>query len=153
MCAPTQALCVCAPRRPGCLSGRAPTRGFRCGPQATDWGMRPLGHFGSGMQAAGTLIRVPAHPEFQLWAPSPLILVCTSRASGERWGCFSSVHCPGAEGVIGLSLHPIKSYQLTEIFQRVRKMLGRIHTFSPKTDQFLSDTLPPKGAKLLGRRF
>ena len=57
------------------LSGRPPTQGFRCGPQATDWGTHPLGHFGSGAQAAGPLIRVRAHPEFQLWAPSPLIWV------------------------------------------------------------------------------
>ena len=56
-----------------CLSGRPPTWGFRCGPQATDRGMHPLGHFGSGAQAAGPLIRARAHPEFQLWAPSPLI--------------------------------------------------------------------------------
>ena len=98
-CEPTQALCVCAPRQPGCLSGRTPTRGFRCGPQATDWGMCPLGHFGSGAQAAGLLIRVCAHPEFQLWAPSPLIRVCANWASGTCWGCLSPVHSPGAEGV------------------------------------------------------
>ena len=57
----------------GCLSGRPPTGGFRCGPQATDWGTHPLGHFGSGAQAAGPLIRAHAHPGFQVWAPSPLI--------------------------------------------------------------------------------
>ena len=78
VCTPTQALCVCAPRQPGHLSGRAPTGGFRCEPQATDWGTHPLGHFGSGAQAAGRLIRVHTHPEFQLWAPSPLIWLCAT---------------------------------------------------------------------------
>ena len=57
----------------GRLTGRLPTKGFRCGPQATEWGTHPLGHFGSGAQAAGPLIRARAHPGFQLWAPSLLI--------------------------------------------------------------------------------
>ena len=87
-----------AARQPGRLSGRVPTQGFRCGPQVTDWGTRPLGHFGSGAQAAGPLIRARTHPEFQLWVSSLLIWVCASWASGERWGCFSGVHSPGAEG-------------------------------------------------------
>ena len=95
---PTQALCVCAPRQLDGLSWCAHTRGFRCGLQVTDWGTLPLGHFGSGAQAAWLLIRARAHPEFQLWAPSLLIWVCASRALGERWGCFSGVHSPGAEG-------------------------------------------------------
>ena len=64
--APTQALFVCAPRQPGLLSGCTPTLGFGCGPQATDWGTRPLGHFGSCAQAAGPLIRACAHLDFQL---------------------------------------------------------------------------------------
>ena len=88
---------VCAPRQPSRLSGRAPTRGVRCGPQATDWGMHPLGHFGSGTQAARPLIRVCAHPGFQLWAPRLLIWVHTSWASGESWCCLSGLHSPGAE--------------------------------------------------------
>ena len=96
-CAHTQVLSVCAPRQPGRLSGCAPTRGVRCGPQATDWGMHPLGHFGSGTQAARPLIRVCAHPGFQLWAPSLLIWVRTSWASGESWCCLSGLHSPGAE--------------------------------------------------------
>ena len=75
MCSPTQALCVCVPRQPGRLSGCVPTQGFRCGPQATDWGTHPLGHFGSGAQAPGPLIMARAHLEFQLWVPSPLIWV------------------------------------------------------------------------------
>ena len=66
------------------VSGVVPSRGFRCGPQATDWGTCPLGHFGSGAQAAGPLIRACTHPEFQLWTPSPLICVHASRASGEH---------------------------------------------------------------------
>ena len=49
--------------------------------------------------AAGPLIRVRAHPGFQVWAPSPLIWVHTNRASGMCWGCLSCVHSPGAEGV------------------------------------------------------
>ena len=55
----------------GRLSGRLPTPawGFRCGPQATDWGTHPLGHFGCGAQAAGPLIRARTHPGFQVWAP------------------------------------------------------------------------------------
>ena len=91
------AFCLCS-QAAGCLSGRLPTRGFRCGPQATDWGTHPLGHFGSGAQAAGPLIRAHAHPGFQLWAPNSLIWVRASWASGEHWGCLSPVHSPGAEG-------------------------------------------------------
>ena len=41
---------------------------------------------------------VGAQLGIQLWAPSLLIWVCASRALGERWGCFSGVHSPGAEG-------------------------------------------------------
>ena len=91
------AFCLCsqAARR---LSRRPPTPGFRCGPQATDWGTRPLGHFGTGALAAGPLMRVRAHPEFQLWAPSPLIWVHASQASGERWGCFSAFTVQGLRG-------------------------------------------------------
>ena len=66
---PTQVLFVCVLRQLGLLSGRAPTQGFRCGTQATDAGTRPLGHFGSGAQAAGPLIRAHAHLVFQVWAP------------------------------------------------------------------------------------
>ena len=44
-------LCVCCPGAAtgaaGHGSGCVPTRGFRCELQATDCGMRPLGHFGS----------------------------------------------------------------------------------------------------------
>ena len=39
-----------------------------------------------------------AHPRFEVWVPSPLILVWASQASGESWGCSSCVHSPGAEG-------------------------------------------------------
>ena len=49
-------------------------------------------------QAAGLLIRVHAHLEFQLWAPSPLIWVRASRDSGERWGCFSAFTVQGLRG-------------------------------------------------------
>ena len=65
------AFCLCS-QAPGRLSGRPPTRGFRCGPQATDWGTHPLGHFGSGAQAAGPLIRACAHRGFQVWTRRPL---------------------------------------------------------------------------------
>ena len=94
VCVP-QVLFGCAPRQPGRLSGHVPTLCFRCGPQTTDWGMSPLGHFWSGAQAAGLLIRVRANPQFLLWAPSPLIWVHASRASGERWGCFSAFTVQG----------------------------------------------------------
>ena len=87
-----------APRQLGHLSGRTLPWGFSCGPQATDWGTHPLGHFGSGAQTARPLIRAPAHSEFQLWARCLLVWVCTSWASGECWGCLSQVHRPGAEG-------------------------------------------------------
>ena len=50
-------------------------------------------------RAAGPLIRVCAHPGFQVWAPSPLILVHSNQASGVCWDCSSVVHNPGAEGV------------------------------------------------------
>ena len=33
-----------------------------------------------------------------MWAPTPLIWVHASRASGERRGCLSCVHCPGVNG-------------------------------------------------------
>ena len=89
--------CLCS-QAAGHLSGRPPTQSFRCGPQATDWGTHPLGHFGSGAQAARPLIRVRAHPEFQLWAPSPLIWVRASRASGECRGCFSEFTVEGLRG-------------------------------------------------------
>ena len=95
---PTQALFFCAPRQLGRLSGRAPTWGFRCGPQATDWGKHPLGHFGSGAQAAELLIGACAHLEFQLWSPSLLIWVPASGASGERQGCFSAFTVQGQRG-------------------------------------------------------
>ena len=62
------AFCLCS-QAAWCLSGCPPTRGFRCGPQASDWGMHPLAHFGSGAQAAGLLIRARTHPGFQVWAP------------------------------------------------------------------------------------
>ena len=91
------AFCLCA-QAAGCLSGHPPTQGFRCGPQVTGWGTHPLGHFGSGAQAAGLLIRAPAHPEFQLWAPSLLIWVRASRASGEPGGCFSAFTEHGVRG-------------------------------------------------------
>ena len=82
----------------GLLIRHSPTWSFRYRPRATDWGTQPLGHFGSDAQAAGLLIRVRAHPGFQLWAPSLLIWVRTGPASGVRWGCLSHVHSPGAEG-------------------------------------------------------
>ena len=44
------------------------------------------------------LIRAPTHPGFQVWAPSPLIWVRTSWASGERWGCFSMFTVQGLRG-------------------------------------------------------
>ena len=98
MCEPNQALFVCAPRQPGRLSGHAPIQGFRCGPQATDWGTCSLGHFGSGTQAAGPLIRACAHPEFQLWAPSPLIWVRASRDSGEHGAAYPEFIVQGLRG-------------------------------------------------------
>ena len=83
------AFCLCA-QAAECISGHAPTPGFRYGPQATDWGTHPLGHFGSGAQAPRPLFRSRAHLEFQFWAPIPLIWVRASRASGELRGCFSA---------------------------------------------------------------
>ena len=44
-----------------------------------------------------SLIRARTHPEFQLWATSPLIWVRTSWASGELLGCLSRYHIPGAD--------------------------------------------------------
>ena len=55
------------------------TQGFRCG--------RPAGVSGVGGQLG-----------FQLLAPSLLIWVRASRASGESWGCLSRIPSPGAEG-------------------------------------------------------
>ena len=106
----------------------APCRGFRCacqprrflsvrpGSRATYPGSRPPGVAGVGPRPMigvlahwGTLGLAPRQPgrlsgrvltpEFQLWAPSPLIWVCASGTSGEFWGCFSRIHSPGAEGV------------------------------------------------------
>ena len=73
----------------------APTRRFRCGPQATHWGTRPLGHFGSGAKAAGPLIRACAHPEFQLWAPSLLIWL---RAAGLQVIAGAAFLCSQSRG-------------------------------------------------------
>ena len=39
-----------------------------------------------------------AHPEFQLWAPSPLIWVRANWVSGESWGCFSEFTVQGLRG-------------------------------------------------------
>ena len=39
-----------------------------------------------------------APPGFQVWAPSPLIWVRASQASGERWGCFSPFTVQGLRG-------------------------------------------------------
>ena len=74
-------------------------------PEFQVWAPRPLTH---GVQAhpgalclcaqsAGVFIRVRSHLGFQVWAPSPLIGVHASWASGKRWGCISPVHIPGAE--------------------------------------------------------
>ena len=71
------------------------------GPRPLIGVLRPLGHFGSGAQAAGLLIGARAHPEFQLWAPSPLIWVGSSRASGELRGCFSVFTVQGRRGTRG----------------------------------------------------
>ena len=78
LCTHPGAFCLCA-QAASLLIRAVSTWGFRCGPWATDCGMRPLGHFGFGTQAAGPLIGARAHPEFKLWAPSLLIWV---RATG-----------------------------------------------------------------------
>ena len=69
LCGLSAALCLCA------------------GQPATEPGVHPP-------EVSG----VWAQPGFQVWAPSPLIWVRASRASGESWGCLSCVHSPGAEG-------------------------------------------------------
>ena len=56
-----------------------------------------LGALGLCTQAAGPLIRVRAHPGFQVWALRLLIWVRTTLASGVGWGCLSGVHSPGSE--------------------------------------------------------
>ena len=86
------AFCLCS-QAAGCLSGCLPTRGFRCGPQATDWGTHPLGHFGSGAQAAGPLLRARAHLGFQVWAPGQAL----ARLQVRR-GCFSEFTVQGLRG-------------------------------------------------------
>ena len=50
------------------------------------------------IRSAGLLIRLRAHPGFQLWAPSLLIWVRANRASGVCCGCLSRIHSPEAEG-------------------------------------------------------
>ena len=104
---------------PGPLSRCMCTQGFRCGPQATNWvthtprrfglvfpGSRatdPGEHFSPALVlcawGAGSLIRVRAHPGFQLWAPCLLIWVCANQSSGVCWVCLSGVHSPEAEGL------------------------------------------------------
>ena len=64
----------------------APTRGFRLGTQAADEVHAHPGGLGLCAQAAGLLIRECTHPRFQLWSPSPLILVRANQASGVFWG-------------------------------------------------------------------
>ena len=69
---------------------RAPAhRGFRCGPQATDWGTHPLGHFGSVAQAAGPLSGLVLTQGFRC---GPLDV---RPASGELLGCFSALTVQG----------------------------------------------------------
>ena len=98
-CPPTLALCVCVPRQLGRFSGRVPTRGFRYGTQATDWGMHPLGRFVTVHPDSQAADQVAAQPGFQVWAPSPVIWVHANWASVVCWGCLSCVHSPGAEGI------------------------------------------------------
>ena len=81
-----------------CSQGASPPGVSGVGPRPLIGGTHPLGHFGSGAQAAGPLIRVHAHLRFQVWAPSPLIRVHASMASGERWGCFSVFTVQGLRG-------------------------------------------------------
>ena len=69
------------------------------GSQAVDWVVHRSPALGLYAWAAGSLIRVHAHLGFQVWAPRLLICVHTNRASGVWWGCLSSFHSPGAEGV------------------------------------------------------
>ena len=68
-------------------AGQSTAFGLCVGQLASTSGVHPSEVSGVGNQLG-----------FQLWAPSPLILVHASRASGERQGCLSCVHCPGAEG-------------------------------------------------------
>ena len=78
-----------------------PTWGFRCGPQTTDWGAHPLGHFGSvrpGSQAADQGARPPGVSGVGAQSAD---LGARNRASGVCWGCLSRVHSPGAERVGG----------------------------------------------------
>ena len=105
--APSRGFRCAHPRRcflsvcPGSLAayqGARPSGVSGVGPQATDWGTHPLGHFGSGAQAAGPLIRACAHLEFQLWAPSRLIWLRNSWTSGEHWDCFSGFTVQGRRG-------------------------------------------------------
>ena len=69
-------------RGPGVSSfgpvGGAASLCSRCGPTRGFWCGRPAGVSGVGPQSAN--------------------LGAGNRASGELWGCLSSVHCPGAKG-------------------------------------------------------
>ena len=68
------------------------------GSLATDQSAHPPEVSGVGAQADDRV----AHPgALGLWAQAarPMIWVHTNWASGVCWGCLSSVHSPGAEGV------------------------------------------------------
>ena len=56
------------------------------------------GALGLCAQAACLLIRVRAHPGFQVWVSMLLMEVRANLASGVCWGCLSRVQSPGAEG-------------------------------------------------------
>ena len=97
--------CARPPRRflsvlPGSrsLSGCPPTRGFRCGPQATDWGTCPLGRFGPvrpSNWATDQGVRPPG-----VSVVGALSADLGVHQSGFRCvlGCLSRVHSLGAEG-------------------------------------------------------
>ena len=76
---------------------RSPALGLCTG--AVEKLIRVCAHPHFQLSAPRPLIEVHTHPGFQLWAPSPLIWVCTNWASGVCWSCLSHIHSPVAEGV------------------------------------------------------
>ena len=88
--------------QPGCLSGCAPIPGFGSVSRrswAAGQSMHPPEVSCVGTQAADRVCTLPAALGRCTQAAGLLIWVCTNWASGVCWGCLSSVHSPGAEGV------------------------------------------------------
>ena len=91
------AFCLCS-QAAGAYQGARPPGVSGVGPRpligvCTHWGT-----LGLAPRQPGRLSGRVLTPEFQLWAPSPLIWVPASRASGESRACYSAFTVQGLRG-------------------------------------------------------